>query len=111
MNTCIPLRQLAHGRAGDKGNTLSVSVIARDPADFDHLVAQVTEAHCAGVFANRQPRRITRHVLPRLNAMNFVIDGVLDGGVNQSLHIDRHGKTLSSLLLDSRIPARGGDDV
>ena len=37
--------------------------------------------------------------------MNFVIEGALDGGVNRSLYLDRHGKTLSSLLFDSTIPA------
>ena len=31
--------------------------------------------------------------------MNFVIDDVLDGGVNGALNLDAHGKTLSSLLL------------
>lgn len=31
--------------------------------------------------------------------MNFVLDDVLDGGVNDSLNLDTHGKTLSSLLL------------
>jgi hypothetical protein len=31
--------------------------------------------------------------------MNFVIDDVLDGGVNGALNLDSHGKTLSGLLL------------
>ena len=43
--------------------------------------------------------------MPKLGAMNFVLDGVLDGGVNRSLYVDRHGKTLASLLLDSLVPA------
>ena len=36
---------------------------------------------------------------PNLQAMNFVLDDVLDGGVNGSLNLDTHGKALSSLLL------------
>ncbi|MEL6683281.1 MAG: hypothetical protein AAFQ09_11665 [Pseudomonadota bacterium] len=107
----IPVRNLAHGRAGDKGNTLNVSIIAFRPADFDHLEKHVTEAHCADVFQDRGIRRVTRYVLPNLFAMNFVVEDVLDGGVNQSLYVDRHGKTLSSLLLDSLIPAPEGSDV
>jgi len=107
----ISVRQLAHGRAGDKGNTLNVSVIAHRPADFEHLLMYVTEIHCAKVFAGRSAGHITRYVLPKLNAMNFVIEDVLDGGVNQSLWTDRHGKTLSSLLLDSLIPVPEGADV
>jgi hypothetical protein len=35
--------------------------------------------------------------------MNFVIDDVLDGGVNDSLNLDSHGKVLSFLLLDMRV--------
>lgn len=31
--------------------------------------------------------------------MNFVLDGVLDGGVNDTLHLDMHGKALSFHLL------------
>lgn len=104
VSTCL-LRKLAHGRAGDKADTLNISIIARDHIYFHHLTTHVTEAHCASVFSSRRPTSVTRYVLPNLNAMNFVLEGVLDGGVNQSLHIDRHGKTLSSLLLDSHIPA------
>ena len=112
MKTAIKLSQLAHGRAGEKGDTLNISVIAWSLDNFEHLVTHVTEAHCQKVFAARPISRVTRYLLPRLGAMNFVIEGVIDGGVNRSLYLDRHGKTLSSLLLESTIPAlpkpRGG---
>ena len=99
MSRSVPLHSLAHGRTGDKGNRSSISVIAFDPADWDLLVAQVTEARVAELFAFRRPTAVKRYLLPRLHAMNFVIDDVLDGGVNGSLNLDAHGKTLSSLLL------------
>jgi hypothetical protein len=51
-------------------------------------------------FANRLAGRIVRHLLPLLHAMNFVLDDVLDGGVNGSLNLDGHGKALSFLLLE-----------
>ena len=101
----IELSQLAHGRAGEKGDTLNISVIAWSLDDFEHLVTHVNEAHCQKVFAMRPISRVTRYLLPKLGAMNFVIEGALDGGVNRSLYLDRHGKTLSSLLFDSTIPA------
>lgn len=97
--TTVPLHQLAHGRTGDKGNRCSISVIAYDPAHWPLLVEQVTEARVAQAFAHRRPTRVSRYLLPRLHAMNFVIDEVLDGGVNGSLNIDAHGKGLSYLLL------------
>ena len=96
----VPLHRAAHGRAGDKGNRSNISVIAWHPALWDLLVVQVTEEAVAKQFVHRRPSRVTRHLLPQLQAMNFVIDDVLDGGVNDSLNLDSHGKTLSFLLLD-----------
>lgn len=105
----LKLREVAHGRTGDKGNRCNISVIAYDPADYEGLVAQVTEARVAELFAHRQPSAVKRYLLPRLTAMNFVIDDVLDGGVNGSLNLDTHGKALAFLLLDMTITLPGGD--
>ena len=96
----LPLYQLAHGRAGDKGNTSNISVIAWDSECFALLVEQLTEARVAQWFAYRHPTKVTRHVLPKLEAMNFVLIGVLDGGVNDALNLDTHGKGLSFWMLD-----------
>ena len=96
----VPLHRDAHGRTGDKGNRSNISVIAWHPALYEPLVAQLTEAAIAQQFAHRHPTRVTRHLLPRLHAMNFVLDDVLDGGVNDALNLDSHGKALSFLLLE-----------
>ncbi len=99
MSNTVLLHALAHARTGDKGNRSSISVIAYDPAHFPLLVEQVTVDRVAGLFGHRRPTQVVRYVLPKLHAMNFVIDDVLDGGVNGALNLDAHGKTLSSLLL------------
>ena len=103
----VPLRRLAHGRTGDKGDRCSISVIGYRDELWPLLVEQVTEDAVARQFAFRRPARVARYLLPRLGAMNFVIDGVLDGGVNDALNLDSHGKSLSFLLLDIpvRVPA------
>ena len=93
------LYQLAHARTGDKGNKVNISVIAYQDHDYELLVEQVTEMRVANHFAHRQPTRVTRYLLPRLSAMNFVLEDVLDGGVNDSLNLDMHGKALSFHLL------------
>ncbi|HVR52736.1 MAG TPA: hypothetical protein VMS38_23640 [Pseudorhodoferax sp.] len=98
--TTVPLYRAAHGRTGDKGNRSNISVIAWHPDLWPLLLEQVTEAAVAAQFAHRRPTRVTRHVLPRLAAMNFVLDEVLDGGVNDALNLDSHGKALSFLLLE-----------
>ena len=95
----VPLIHAAHGRTGDKGNRSNISVIAWHPALYEHLVAQITEDAVAAQFAHRRPARVTRHLVPTLHAMNFVLDEVLDGGVNDALNLDSHGKALSFLML------------
>jgi hypothetical protein len=99
----VALRSLAHGRTGDKGNRSNISVIAYRAEDYETLVRQVTEERVAALFAHRRPARVKRYLLPTLGAMNFVIDDVLDGGVNGSLNLDTHGKSLAFLLLDMPI--------
>ena len=101
--TEVPLWRAAHGRTGDKGNRSNISLVAWHPSLYALLVEQVTEARVAARFAHRQPGRVRRYELPLLHAMNFVIDDVLDGGVNDSLNLDSHGKSLSFLLLDLSI--------
>ena len=96
----VPLYRAAHGRTGDKGNRSNISVVAWHPALWPALVEQVTEARVAEQFAHRRPTRVARYLLPNLHAMNFVLDDVLDGGVNDALNLDSHGKALAFLLLD-----------
>ena len=99
----MKLRDIAHSRTGDKGNTSNISVIAYDPKDYPLLEAQVTservKAHFAGIVAGD----VTRYELPNLGALNFVMRQALGGGVTRSLALDAHGKSLSSALLDLEI--------
>lgn len=101
--TLVPLHELAHARAGDKGNRLNISLIAYGPDIWPTLVEQVTETCVADLFSLRGVTGVHRYLLPNLQAMNFVLDNVLEGGVNASLNLDTHGKTLSFLLLGHKI--------
>ncbi|WP_459614057.1 AtuA-related protein [Bordetella sp. 2513F-2] len=100
----VPLYRLGHSRSGDKGDTSNLSLIAWDSACYAVLQAEATEARVAEWFAYRRPRRVTRYLLPGLQAMNFVLEGVLDGGVNDALNLDAHGKSLSFHLLALEVP-------
>ena len=95
----VPLHAVAHARAGDKGNRSNISVIPYRAEAFAALLEQLTEARVLAVFAHKGATSVKRYVLPRLPAMNFVIDNALEGGVNSSLGLDGHGKALSFLLL------------
>jgi hypothetical protein len=97
--TMVELRDIANARSGDKGNRLNIALVCRDPAHYPVVAAQVTADRVAEAFASRKPTRVVRYDLPNLAAFNFVLDDVLEGGVNASLGLDGHGKSLSFLLL------------
>jgi hypothetical protein len=95
----VPLHRIAHARTGDKGNHSNICVFAYEPELFAILVEQVTEARVAELFSARKPTSVRRYLLPNLHGMNLVLENVLDGGVNDSLNLDMHGKSLSFHLL------------
>ncbi|HWU04220.1 MAG TPA: hypothetical protein VN222_15880 [Novosphingobium sp.] len=97
------LREIAHARTGDKGDTSQICVFAHDPADFALLARVLTAQRLAGHLRALSPRRIDRYELPGLGAINFVLHGALSGGVTRSLALDAHGKTLGAQLLDMEI--------
>ena len=97
------LHEIAHARAGDKGNRLNVSVIAYHPDLWPLIHDQVTEARVLDLFRHRGASQVKRYELPNLHALNFVIDAVLEGGVNASLNLDIHGKTNSFRVLGLEI--------
>ena len=99
------LYELAHCRAGDKGNTSTLSVIAYRAADFPLLARRVTAAAVARHLHGIVHGEIRRYELPQLSALQFVCEGSLAGGVTTSLALDAHGKALSSALLEMEIEA------
>ena len=107
----VPLHAIAHGRAGDKGDVSNVSVIAYDARHFDLIRDQVTEDKVLAVFRHLGATSVKRYDLPKLKAFNFVIVDTLQGGVNASLGLDRHGKTLSFLLLGEVMVEIDGADL
>lgn len=103
----VRLHSVAHSRAGDKGNRVNLSLMPYDDRVFSILAEQVTAELVLALFRHRGATRCVRYDLPELNAFNFVIDDVLEGGVNSSLNLDGHGKSHSFRLLgiNVRVPA------
>ena len=99
----MKLREIAHSRTGDKGNTSNISVIAYEAKDYPLLVAEVTAARVKAHFAGVVEGDVVRYELPDIAALNFVMSQTLGGGVTRSLALDAHGKSLSSALLDLEI--------
>ena len=99
----VPLYRIAHARAGDKGNRLNIALVCYELKLYATIAQQVTAERVAEVFASRHPSKVVRYDLPRLIAFNFVLDDILEGGVNASLGFDGHGKALSFMLLASSV--------
>jgi hypothetical protein len=95
---------LGHSRAGDKGNTSNVSVIAYDDASWEILRRELTAERVMAAYAHIAGGPVTRYELRRLRALNFVIENALGGGVTRSLALDAHGKSLSTLILTIELP-------
>ena len=99
----MKLYEIAHSRAGDKGNTLTLSLIPYREADYTLLCAKATvekvQTHLRDIVAGE----IVRHELPNIHALLFVCENALLGGVTTSLAIDAHGKSLSYALLEMEL--------
>jgi hypothetical protein len=97
------LHELAHCRAGDKGDTSILSLIAYRADDYPLLVERVTvdavKKHLQGIVLGE----IRRYELPGLWALQFVCERSLNGGVTTSLGLDAHGKSLSYALLEMNV--------
>ncbi len=97
------LYELAHSRAGDKGNILMLSLIPYEEKDYERLREKVTadavKEHLAGIVDGE----IIRYEVPNIAAFQFVCQNALLGGVTTSLGMDTHGKSLSAALLEMEI--------
>jgi hypothetical protein len=100
----MKLREIAHSRSGDKGNTSSISVIAYHERDYPRLLRHVTPERVKAHFGDLVAGDVIRYEIPSLGALNFVLRQALGGGVTRSLVLDTHGKSLSSALLDLELP-------
>ena len=101
--SAVKLRDLAHSRTGDKGDTSNISVIAFRAEDYPRLVEHLTAERVAAHFSEllgATTGMVRRYELPNVQALNFVLPGILKGGVTRSLALDAHGKALGAALLD-----------
>ena len=100
----MKVRDIAHSRAGDKGDTSNVSVIAFDPKDYALLRDLLTVDVVKNAFGNLVKGKVVRYELPKIGALNFVMHEELGGGVTTTLRLDIHGKSLSSVMVNIDIP-------
>ena len=99
----VTVRDLAHARAGDKGNWVNISVIAHDIAGYEQLLRELTDVRVLEAFAPVAKGPVRRYELAQLRAMNFVVENIRGGNVTQTAALDIHGKSLGTLMLAIRL--------
>ncbi|MBR9990365.1 MAG: hypothetical protein KFH98_11450 [Gemmatimonadetes bacterium] len=95
----VQLYRIAHGRSGDKGNTVNVGVIALRPEFYPFLLDHLTTDRVRRHFGDLVKGDVERFELPNLNALNFLLHEALGGGGTVSLMTDAQGKTFSTAML------------
>ena len=99
----MKLLDIAHSRTGDKGNISNISLIVYDEKDYPLIKEKVTAEKVKEYFSDIVKGEVIRYELDNLWALNYVMYDTLGGGVTRSLAIDKHGKSLSSALLEMKL--------
>ena len=84
----MKLYEIAHSRAGDKGNTLTLSLIPYQDKDYPLLCEKVTVEKVQSHLAEIVKGEITRYELPNISSLLFVCHEALQGGVTTSRRMD-----------------------
>jgi hypothetical protein len=103
MSSRVALREFCCSRAGDKSDSLTLSLIPYDPRHYEHVRTHVTAEVVKDYFGEMVRGEVVRYELPNIHALNFVLTRALGGGSTRTLRNDLHGKALSGPFLDLEI--------
>lgn len=96
----VPLLRIAYGRSGDKGDSVNIGVIARDPKWVPVLRSELSAERVKAYFAHLVEGSVQRFDVPGVNAFNFLLQAALAGGGMASPRSDPLGKAFAQMLLD-----------
>jgi len=99
----IQLKDICHGRSGDKGDAANIGLIAFKKEDYDLIEREVTAKKVKEFFRGICDGEVIRYEMPNINALNFILNNTLGGGGTVSLKLDAQGKTLASAILKMEI--------
>ncbi|MDO5716016.1 MAG: hypothetical protein Q4P25_05515 [Tissierellia bacterium] len=97
------LKDIAHGRSGDKGNISNICVYPRRQKDYEFLKEYLTEKRVKDHFQGMVFGEVKRYDVDSLKGMNFVMKEALGGGATKSLRLDSLGKSMASALMRMEI--------
>jgi hypothetical protein len=99
----VPLGRIAGARSGDKGGNANVGVWVRTTDQWRWLARALTVEKLREMLPETVGLDVTRHVLPDLWAVNFVIEGILGEGVAYQARFDPQAKGLGEWLRSRHI--------
>ncbi len=99
----LPLGTIAGARSGDKGGGANIGVWVRTESQWRWLANTLTVDLVRELLPEAKDLPITRHLLPGIRAVNFVIDGILGKGVAYQARFDPQAKGLGEWLRSRHI--------
>jgi len=94
----VPIGRVVGTRSGDKGGHANLGVFTRTPEAFAWLDQFLTTERLRSLLPEAADLTIDRHRLPNVNALNFLIRGLLEEGVAASTRQDGQAKSLGEWL-------------
>lgn len=76
----ITLKDICHGRSGDKGDAANIGLIAYTDADYSLIEREVTAEKVRKFFEGICFGEVKRYEMPNIRALNFVLNNTLGGG-------------------------------
>ena len=99
----VPLGRIAGARSGDKGGNANLGVWVRTGEQWRWLAYALTVEKLRELLPETADLTVTRHLLPNLRAVNFVIEGILGEGVAYQARFDPQAKGLGEWLRSRHI--------
>jgi len=104
----VRLKDIAHARSGDKGDSANVGLLANNSEIYEILRKEVTSERVKKHFAGLALGEVERFEMPNLLCLNFILHNSLGGGGSETLRNDAQGKTYGQaiLLMEIDIPEK-----
>ena len=98
----LSLADIAYVRSGDKGNNVSVGVLARQPEFYPQIIASVTPQSVAALYDEWAKGPVEVFPMPNIEGCLVLMHDALGGGATSTLRFDQTAKALGTAIL--RLP-------
>jgi hypothetical protein len=96
------LKEIAYVRSGDKGDTITIGIIAKTPPDYETLRRSVTPEAVKRLFGDWVKGDVQVFDVPNLHSLSVFMRNALGGGATRTLRLDQTGKSMGNAIL--RLP-------